>query len=213
MLVDDHQDLCDTLKALLERLPARVEAFCDGESALESLLSVEVQADPYQLVILDMFLPRKVGDPVECLGVRLLRSYNLLSLETPILVFTQYPTYENCVASIKAGAYDYIPKSTAEGSNHGRLLDVCRGLIYPEQDPLTKWIETNFDWLAQQHQDEYVAVLEPPAAAGSRAAFEQIDGKLILTSASSESLKKTMLADPVLRWMEPNIFKIPKEGP
>ena len=51
----------------------------------------------------------------------------LVKEQCRVIVFTAYPSYENCVNAVKAGAYAYIPKlEQPDGSGGG--MDGCPGL-------------------------------------------------------------------------------------
>ena len=108
LCVDDHQALCETLKSVLGKLPARVDTVYDADSALDRLTDPLQLSDPYRLIVLDVFLPKAKGENArQPLGLELFmdlqKSYQLLPMGTPTIVFTQYPSYDHCVAAIRAG--------------------------------------------------------------------------------------------------------------
>ena len=97
--------------------------------------------DPVDIVVLDMQMPRSPRHalPEKNAGVDTLNIYAKLGLvkeQCRVIVFTAYPSYENCANSVKAGAYAYIPKlEQTDGSGGGldELIGVCRNLLLDTQ--------------------------------------------------------------------------------
>ena len=123
--------------ARLSRLPARVEAVYNGKEAIHRIASSIDNGDRFQLLILDMHVPREASDKVEDdFGLKLLTKfsseYQALAHDIPIIVYTQFPDIYECVRCMKAGAYDYIPKKDPETKNDNlrRLFDTCHELLF-----------------------------------------------------------------------------------
>jgi len=98
LLVEDEEDLSLTLADRLENEGYAVEAAMDGETAVEMGVN-----GSYDLIILDVMLPRKNGFDV----CRDLRQKNIT---IPILMLTAKGETIDKVIGLKLGADDYLTK-------------------------------------------------------------------------------------------------------
>lgn len=98
LLVEDEEDLSLTLADRLENEGYAVEAVMDGETAVEMGVN-----GSYDLIILDVMLPRKNGFDV----CRDLRQKNIT---IPILMLTAKGETIDKVIGLKLGADDYLTK-------------------------------------------------------------------------------------------------------
>lgn len=98
LVVDDDQELRQTINELLSREGYRVEQAVNGKEA-----AAQVQKTNYDLVISDMVMP-------EISGIDLLKTLKQSGNETPLLMITGHTTIEDAVEAIKLGAEDYIAK-------------------------------------------------------------------------------------------------------
>ncbi len=98
LVVEDEQDLCQTIVRSLRRLAYSVDFCYDGEQALE-LLGVE----RYDLVLLDRNLPGRDGMTV-------LRTLRRTDRQTPVLILSARGEVHDKVAGLDAGANDYLAK-------------------------------------------------------------------------------------------------------
>lgn len=90
--------------------------------------------------------------------------------KSPItIVLTAHPSIPNCVASMRAGAWDYLEKMPADGSDpYDNLLKSLEGAYrfrkeHPEAgryNPDTKWIHEHIGELMEKYPGEVVAVLD-----------------------------------------------------
>ncbi|MGQ9546244.1 MAG: two-component system response regulator RppA [Dehalococcoidia bacterium] len=116
LLVDDDQQLCATVKrGLLEEAYA-VDLAYDGEEA-EYLAEV----NPYDLIILDIMLPKKDG-------IEVCRELRAKKINTPILMLTARDAVEDRVRGLDTGADDYLVKPFA----FSELLARVRALLRRE---------------------------------------------------------------------------------
>ena len=116
----------------------------------------------FDVVITDMVMGTEEEE-----GLAILRQ---LTDKSPItIVLTAYPSFRNCVASMRAGAWDYLEKVPADGSDpYENLLkslqDACQTrLAHPHacrssQD--AKWVGAHLGELTKQFAGEVVAVLD-----------------------------------------------------
>ena len=98
LIVEDERALCDTIARSLRRSAYSVDCCFDGEAALELL-----QAERYDLVLLDLNLPKKDGMAV-------LRTLRQTDRETPVLILSARSEVADKVEGLDAGANDYLAK-------------------------------------------------------------------------------------------------------
>jgi diguanylate cyclase (GGDEF)-like protein len=100
LVVDDHEDNIELLRARLEARGYRVESASDGQQALD-----RVFADPPDLVLLDRMMPRVDGIEV----TRRIKADPSLGF-VPVMMQTALDSTEEMVRGLDAGADDYIAK-------------------------------------------------------------------------------------------------------
>lgn len=116
LVVDDDRRLCAIIKrGLLEEAYA-VDVAYDGEEG-EYLAEV----NPYDLIILDIMLPKKDG-------IEVCRELRGKKVNTPILMLTAKDAVEDRVTGLDAGADDYLVKPFA----FSELLARVRALLRRE---------------------------------------------------------------------------------
>lgn len=98
LIIDDDQDMCWALRAILGDIGFPVVAVGTGVAGLE----IAMQAEPVA-VLLDMQMPGLGGDEVM---TRLQRQ----SRAIPIIVITGYGSIPGAIDTIRAGAFDYLTK-------------------------------------------------------------------------------------------------------
>jgi len=98
LLVEDEPSAAKILAKGLREETYAVDVARDGEEAL-----ARAQVNIYDLIILDVMLPRKDGFAV-CRELRATGS------AVPILMLTARDTVEDKVAGLDTGADDYLPK-------------------------------------------------------------------------------------------------------
>ena len=98
LLVEDNRDLAGWLARTLQRSRYAVECAFDGQDA-----DARLRTERYDLVILDLALPKLEGEEV-------LRRLRRRDPETPVLVLTAKDTLSGRVGSLDEGADDYMVK-------------------------------------------------------------------------------------------------------
>jgi two-component system alkaline phosphatase synthesis response regulator PhoP len=98
LLVEDEPGLVLTLTDRLAREGYAVENAADGESGLDRAV-----ASPFDLIVLDLMLPRMNGLDV-------LRELRRRGNETPVIVLTARGQVVDKVVGLKLGADDYVTK-------------------------------------------------------------------------------------------------------
>ncbi len=98
LVVEDNLDLAELVRMHLRDAGYAVEPFSDGRSALQRL-----QAEPFDLVILDLMLPGMDGLEL-CRRLRAQPNY------LPILMLTAKSSELDRVLGLEVGADDYVTK-------------------------------------------------------------------------------------------------------
>jgi two-component system alkaline phosphatase synthesis response regulator PhoP len=98
LLVEDEAGLVMTLTDRLAREGYAVESSIDGESGLE-----RAATEPFDLVLLDVMLPRLSGFDV-------MRELRRRAIETPVIMLTARGQVVDKVVGLKLGADDYVTK-------------------------------------------------------------------------------------------------------
>ena len=116
LVVDDHEDNIELLRARLEARGYDVEGASDGEQALEAV--VRVCPD---LILLDVMMPKIDGIEV----VRRLKANRALPF-IPVIMQTALDSTENKVEGLDAGADDYITKPINFAELEARVNSLLR---------------------------------------------------------------------------------------
>ena len=116
LVVDDHEDNVELLRARLEARGYTVEAARDGLEALE-----RVHARAPDLILLDVMMPKLDGIEV----VRRIKGNPLLPF-IPIIMQTALETTEDKVEGLDAGADDYITKPIDFAELEARVKSLLR---------------------------------------------------------------------------------------
>lgn len=98
LLIEDEEALCMTLSDRLRNEGYGVQCAHDGEAGL-----LRASESPYDLILLDVMLPRKNGFDV-CRQIR------EAGLDTPIIMLTARGETVDKIVGLKIGADDYLPK-------------------------------------------------------------------------------------------------------
>ncbi|WP_456386522.1 response regulator [Desulfolithobacter sp.] len=114
LIVDDEPELLEQIRQALNRQQYTTDTAMDGEEALDRAFS-----DPYDLIILDVMLPKKDG-----FGVLLeLRNEKIT---TPILMLTARGEIEDRIKGLDLGADDYLAKPFSKAELLARIRALLR---------------------------------------------------------------------------------------
>ena len=116
LVVDDHEDNVELLRARLEAWGYEVESAHDGAEALRSVL-----AAPPDLILLDVMMPTVDGNEV---ARRIKHNPSLPFI--PIIMQTALDSTESKVEGLEAGADDYITKPIEFAELKARLRSMLR---------------------------------------------------------------------------------------
>ncbi len=97
LIVDDEEEVLDTLKKHLEQEKYKVETTI-SDDALE-----KVKSDKYHIVLIDIVMPQMDG-------LELLREIKKYDPMTQIIMMTDGSTMDSILKSLEYGANDYIYK-------------------------------------------------------------------------------------------------------
>jgi DNA-binding response OmpR family regulator len=114
LIVEDHEELAQTVATGLRREGMAVDVVLDGEAALE-----RTGLYPYDVIVLDRDLPVRHGDEV-C------RSLTLAGYPGRVLMLTAAGTINDRVRGLDIGADDYLPKPFAFAELVARVRALAR---------------------------------------------------------------------------------------
>jgi DNA-binding response OmpR family regulator len=98
LIVEDEQTLSAQIKHALEAQRYITEVAQDGEEALDKLF-----ANPFDLVLLDIMLPKQDG-------LTVLKELRQAGLTTPVLILTAKGAVDDKIRGLDLGADDYLAK-------------------------------------------------------------------------------------------------------
>src|SRR3989344_2051180 len=98
LIVEDEKDLAKNIKRGLTEEGFAVDVALDGEEG-----KYMVENEPYDLVILDLMLPKLDG-------VSLCKEIRNQGIKVPVLMLTAKSSVENKVDGLDSGADDYLTK-------------------------------------------------------------------------------------------------------
>ena len=116
LIVDDHEDNIELLRARLDAWGFVTESAGDGEEALQL-----IEASPPDLILLDVMMPKIDGMEV----ARRVKGNRALPF-IPIIMQTALDATENKVEGLEAGADDYITKPIDFAELKARLNSMLR---------------------------------------------------------------------------------------
>ncbi len=127
LLADDDPSITESLVPFLERSGFRVSVAVDGQATLERLM-----AHPYDLIILDVLMPRMDGREVLR---RIRRSNNW----TPTILLTQVGESAERALALEEGADDYLNKPFDPHELLARIRAVMRRAKPGEKSLSAAW--------------------------------------------------------------------------
>jgi two-component system alkaline phosphatase synthesis response regulator PhoP len=119
LLVEDEEALSVPLSDRLRREGYQVQVAADGETGFLQALE-----DPFDLILLDVMLPRKSGLDV-C------RDLRQRGIATPILMLTARTETNDKVIGLKIGADDYLAKPFDQAELLARMEALLRRALTP----------------------------------------------------------------------------------
>ena len=127
LLVEDEKAIRDAVAAYLERENYWVTAVGDGQEALE-----EFQKHHFDLVVLDLMLPRVPGERV----CRAIRDHS----DVPIIMLTAKGEVEDRIIGLELGADDYLVKPFSPRELVARVRALLRR-VHADSEPQREVLE------------------------------------------------------------------------
>ena len=181
LLVEDDAMIGDSVRAGLRQDGFAIDWVRDGAAA-ESALAIAQDREAYDLVLLDLGLPKRTGLDV-------LRGLRARRDDVPVLVMTARDAVADRVAGLDAGADDYLVKPfdldelaarirALHRRRSGRAEAVVRHRLGDDElvlDPARRTVARNGAPVALSSREYAVlaALLERPGAVLSRAQLEE----------------------------------------
>ena len=103
LVVDDEQNMRNTLTFILETASYQVTTAAEGRAALEGILAARESDRPVDLLITDIRLPGLTG-------LQLIDELNYLKIKIPVLVITAYGDRSLLLELMRTGCADYLDK-------------------------------------------------------------------------------------------------------
>ena len=103
LVVDDEQNMLNTLAFILETANYQVTTAAAGREALEEILAAQENGRPVDLLITDIRLPGLTG-------LQLIDELNYLKIKIPALVITAYRDRSMFLELMRIGCADYLDK-------------------------------------------------------------------------------------------------------
>src|SRR5215210_3760737 len=119
LVVDDHEDNIELLRARLEARGYEVEGASDGQAALDAVMRICPD-----LILLDVMMPRMDG--IEVVRRLKAKSENKELPFIPVIMQTALDSTENKVEGLDAGADDYITKPINFAELEARVNSLLR---------------------------------------------------------------------------------------
>ena len=137
LLIEDEPGLALTLGDRLRAEGYRVEHAADGEQGLRLGLEGGTHG-PFDLILLDVMLPRKDGFEV-C------RALRRRGVRAPILMLTARGEVRDRVAGLRLGADDYLVKPFDPGELVARIEALLRRAPAPEEREVIRFGDVEVD--------------------------------------------------------------------
>ena len=134
LLIEDEPDVVDFVKKGLGEESFEVSVALNGNDGLSMVLN-----NPYDIVLLDIMIPEKIGIEV-CKEIR------EHGIQTPILFLTALNTPDNIALGLNSGADDYLVKPFKFNELIARINAVLRRLNMDKMDvpkPKSKYFISN----------------------------------------------------------------------
>jgi DNA-binding response OmpR family regulator len=114
LVIEDEKDVANFVKKAMQEESHAVDVARDGLTGEDLALS-----EPYDLIILDIMLPKKDG-------ISLLRELRKAEINTPVLLLTARGEVSDRVTGLDAGADDYLSKPFAVAELRARVRALLR---------------------------------------------------------------------------------------
>ncbi len=137
LIGDDHPEVRAGLRQMLRELPEAVKVgeALDGEDVL-----AKVKADHWDLVILDVTMPRLNG-------LQTLRRLKQLCPALPVLMLSMHTSQAYINHSLASGAAGYLNKATVDDDLPAAIRAAMRGEVY-----VSRSLRASLPWAPRREQ-------------------------------------------------------------
>ncbi len=98
LIIDDEENMCHMLRAMIERHGYKISTACNGQTALEL-----IHQEHFDFILCDVKMPHMDGMTFLAKGAEALQ-------DSTVIMMSAYGTVDLAIAAMKAGAYDFISK-------------------------------------------------------------------------------------------------------
>lgn len=133
LLIEDDENLCDTLKFQLEKELHEVDICHDGRDGLDLFVQ-----DAYDLILLDRMLPTMNG-------LLVLKKAREQKIATPVILLTALGELYDRIEGLDSGADDYIVKPFAFEELLARIRSLGRRTGRWEEHALLQYGDISYD--------------------------------------------------------------------
>lgn len=133
LLIEDDENLCDTLKFQLEKELHEVDICHDGRDGLDLFVQ-----DAYDLILLDRMLPTMNG-------LLVLKKAREHGITTPVILLTALGELYDRIEGLDSGADDYIVKPFAFEELLARIRSLGRRTGRWEEHALLQYGDISYD--------------------------------------------------------------------
>lgn len=137
LIIEDEKDVAEFIKKTILAESHAVDVTLDGQRGEELALT-----EPYDLIILDIMLPKKDG-------LSVLKGIRKEGINTPVLLLTARGEVSDRVAGLDSGADDYLSKPFAVAELRARVRALLRRHS-PTKTPLLESGELSLDPVAHE---------------------------------------------------------------
>lgn len=127
LLMEDDYNYNESIKEYLESLGYEVDAFFDGESALDAIMQ-----KPYYLLLLDVKVPKLNGH-------ELIRYVKEAHITTPIIIITSLTDINSIAIGYELGCNDYLKKPFELKELELRVKELIKNITKPITKVMFYW--------------------------------------------------------------------------
>ena len=219
LIADDDVALRGNLASLFRLSGFTVSCAATVNQAVKTL-----RKRRFDVVILDMRMP--LDDDVvaqdekdgamqvlaKVAEIRGMRRYGLVDPDTPIIVFTAYPSVSDAVQVTQAGAY-YLPKTLPGRNMAEELVTECKRLVAhkrrPHIDPNQTWLAKHYAELARKFGGKTVAIVDIDTARRNKLKGGTLIGdRVVYAARNSRELTEMIIRSPAFRRAMPVILDV-----
>jgi PAS domain S-box-containing protein len=130
LVIDDEENIRFTFKEFLSAEGHKVVTIEDFHSAIEKISKIDID-----LIFVDIILKKHTG-------IDILKAVKNKGLHCPVIVITGQPDLDTASASVRLGAFDYLPKPVLkENLLHATRLALQHKMLIDEKEKVTNEME------------------------------------------------------------------------